>query len=90
MLQSTSQCYRAWLSSDHRSELASPIVFSATATEHGCELIAWIDYEDARNLAATKIGHTNTAAGFSIALIGAPNKALAAEGFLLVWYSLCT
>ena len=39
MLQSTSQCYRAWLSFDHRSELALPIVFSATATEHGCSLI---------------------------------------------------
>ena len=34
-----SHCYRAWLLSDHRSELALPIVFSATATEHGCSLI---------------------------------------------------
>ena len=54
LLKSRSPCYGAWLSFDHRSELALPIVFSATATEHGCELIAWIDYEDARNLAATK------------------------------------
>ena len=30
---------RAWLSSDHCSELALLIVFSATATEHGCSLI---------------------------------------------------
>ena len=36
---SLSHCYRAWLSSDHRSELALPIVSSATATEHGCSLI---------------------------------------------------
>ena len=60
LLKSRSPCYGAWLSFDHRSELASPIVFSATATEHGCELIAWIDYEVGRNLAATKIEYTNT------------------------------
>ena len=36
---SLSHCYRAWLSSDHRSELALPIVFSTTATGHGCSLL---------------------------------------------------
>ena len=32
-------CYRAWLLSDHRSDLGSPISLSATPTEHGCRLI---------------------------------------------------
>ena len=32
-------CYRAWLLSDHRSDLGSPVSLSATPTEHGCRLI---------------------------------------------------
>jgi len=32
-------CYRAWLLSDHRSDLGSPISLSATPVEHGCRLI---------------------------------------------------
>ena len=37
---SQSHCYRAWLLSDPRSDLGSPIALSATATEHGCRLIS--------------------------------------------------
>ena len=33
-------CYRAWLSSDPRSELASGIASSATVAEHGWQLIS--------------------------------------------------